>query len=147
MCTKLAVDCSLREQMYNNKKHTEMKTVQEICKLTGVTRKTLYYYDKIDLLKPVCRTGKQRSKRYSDEAVEILRQIKQYQEAGLTLTEIKNLRNTDVQEERIRLLTSAGHRLNTQKNIIAEELQRLNTVILREKEIMLKKDSENNQEG
>ena len=89
MYGKIAVDRSLREQMYSDKKHTEMKTVQEICKLTGVTRKTLYYYDKIDLLKPVCRAGKQRSKRYSDEAVEILKQIKKYQEAGLTLTEIK----------------------------------------------------------
>ena len=120
-----------------------MKTVQEICKLTGVTRKTLYYYDKIDLLKPVCRTGKQRSKRYSDEAVEILKQIKRYQEAGLTLTEIKQLRNTKVSEERIQILKSACRRLYSQNHKIEEEIKLLNTIILHETEVMNK----NNQEG
>lgn len=143
MYGKIAVDRSLREQMYSDKKHTEMKTVQEICKLTGVTRKTLYYYDKIDLLKPVCRAGKQRSKRYSDEAVEILKQIKRYQEAGLTLTEIKQLRNTKVSEERIQILKSACRRLYSQNHKIEEEIKLLNTIILHETEVMNK----NNQEG
>ncbi|MBQ6222548.1 MAG: MerR family transcriptional regulator [Solobacterium sp.] len=140
---KIAVDRSLREQMYSDKKQSEMKTVQEICKLTGVTRKTLYYYDKINLLKPVCRTGKQRSKRYSDEAVEILKQIKRYQEAGLTLTEIKCLRNTKVSEERVQILKSACRRLYSQNHKIEEEIKLLNSIILHETEVMNK----NNQEG
>lgn len=91
-----------------------MKTVQEICKLTGVTRKTLYYYDKIDLLKPVCRIGKQRSKRYSDEAVDQLMEIRIYKEAGLTLEEIRGVLGHSV-EEQCMTLNMAYQRLSEKK--------------------------------
>jgi len=31
----------------------QLKTVNEIAKLTGITIRTLHYYDGIDLLKPI----------------------------------------------------------------------------------------------
>lgn len=80
-----------------------MKTVKEMCALTGVSRKTLYYYDKIGILSPSRRIGKQKSKLYSDAAVKRLLLIKKYQEAGLTLEEIRRiLENSDTEETVIR---------------------------------------------
>ena len=78
-----------------------MKTVHEVCELTGVTRKRLFYYDKIGLLKPTKREGVQKSKMYNARAVEQLRAIMQYQDAGLRLSEIRKIIEADiaVQEE------------------------------------------------
>ena len=44
-----------------------MKTVNEVCLMMHVTRKTLYYYDKVDILKPTIRAGKQKAKLYDEE--------------------------------------------------------------------------------
>ena len=38
-----------------------MKTVNEVCLMMHVTRKTLYY-DKVGILKPTIRAGKQKAK-------------------------------------------------------------------------------------
>ncbi|MBQ1325319.1 MAG: MerR family transcriptional regulator [Solobacterium sp.] len=38
--------------MKNNAAKEKTYSVGEICSLTGVTRKTLFYYDRIALLKP-----------------------------------------------------------------------------------------------
>ena len=72
-----------------------MFTVHEVCKLTGVTRKRLFYYDKIGILKPTRREGTQKAKMYSPRAVEELRRILKYQEAGLRLNEISEILSGD----------------------------------------------------
>ena len=41
-------------------------TVAEISSITGVTRKTLFYYDKIGLLNPTNRIGPQMHKFYAE---------------------------------------------------------------------------------
>ncbi len=69
----------------------QMKTVREVCDLTGVTRKQLFYYDRIGLLKPTKRTGPQRAKLYGPKAVERLNLILMYQKAGLHLIEISEI--------------------------------------------------------
>ena len=70
---------------------TQMKTVREVCELTGVTRKQLFYYDRIGLLKPTKRTGPQKAKLYSSKAIERLNLILLYQKAGLHLSEISDI--------------------------------------------------------
>lgn len=68
-----------------------MKSVKEICLLTGVTRKTLFYYDRIGLLKPTMRIGSQGHKYYDEQAVETLQKIRLYKECGLKISEIRTL--------------------------------------------------------
>lgn len=108
-----------------------MKTVNEVCKAAGVTRKTLYYYDKIDLLKPVKRSGKQKAKLYSDTAVDTLKTIRQYQEAGLLLSEVRTILNQP--EKTIEILLNAQKRLFEQKQMLSEQILLLTKLIEEEK--------------
>ncbi len=108
-----------------------MKTVNELCKTAGVTRKTLYYYDKIDLLKPIKRSGKQKAKLYSDSAVDTLKTIKQYQEAGLLLSEVRMILNQP--EKTIEILLNVQKRLFEQKQMLGEQIILLAKLIEEEK--------------
>ena len=65
--------------------------MQEICRDLGITRKTLFYYDRIGILKPTVRTGKQKAKEYDEDAVRKLEKIIRYQAAGLKLEEIRGV--------------------------------------------------------
>ena len=48
-----------------NRNHDEtLYSVGEICRITGITRKTLFYYDRIGLLVPYKRTEPQQFKLY-----------------------------------------------------------------------------------
>ncbi len=64
-----------------------MKTVKEMAALTGVSPRTLRYYDSIGLLKPaqVTEAG---YRLYDDTALERLHMIIVYRELGLSLNEI-----------------------------------------------------------
>ncbi len=108
-----------------------MKTVNELCKTAGVTRKTLYYYDKIDLLKPIKRSGKQKAKLYSDSAVDSLKAIKLYQEAGLRLSEVRTVLNQP--EKTIEVLLDVQKRLFEQKQMLGEQIVLLTKLIEEEK--------------
>ncbi|MBQ1321890.1 MAG: MerR family transcriptional regulator, partial [Solobacterium sp.] len=74
---------------------TTIYTVSDICSLTGVTRKTLFYYDRIGLLKPVARSGPQNSKLYDQEGLRKLQRILRYREAGLQISEVRGLLRDD----------------------------------------------------
>ncbi len=56
----------------------KMKTVNEVCLMMHVTRKTLYYYDKVGILKPTIRAGKQKAKLYDEEQLLKLQMILKY---------------------------------------------------------------------
>ncbi|MBR2990313.1 MAG: MerR family transcriptional regulator [Solobacterium sp.] len=75
----------------NAEKEEITYSVGEICTLTGVTRKTLFYYDRIGLLKPYDRIGVQSHKVYDREALERLRSILLYRDAGLQIREVRYL--------------------------------------------------------
>ena len=57
-------------------------TVHEVCALTGLTERTLRYYDTIGLLKPSVRT-QAGYRLYGDEDLVTLRHILMYREPGL----------------------------------------------------------------
>ena len=61
-----------------------MKTVNEVCLMMHVTRKTLYYYDKVGILKPTIRAGKQKAKLYDEEQLLKLQMILKYKKAGVS---------------------------------------------------------------
>ena len=85
-------------------------SVSDLCALCGITRKTLFYYDRIGLLKPALRTGSQNFKMYAEEQVSRLRQIRQYRDAGLNLSEIRRILD-DPDTEPDRVLKDAMKRL------------------------------------
>lgn len=65
-----------------------MRTVKEISDLTGISVRTLHYYDEIGLLKP---TDKSEAgyRLYNDKALETLQQILFFREFDISLKEIK----------------------------------------------------------
>lgn len=65
-----------------------MYTVKEIADLAGVSRRTLRYYDQIDLLKP-SKTTEKGYRLYDEQALFRLQQILFYREIGIELTQIK----------------------------------------------------------
>jgi DNA-binding transcriptional MerR regulator len=64
-----------------------MRTVNEVSKLTGVSIRTLQYYDSIGLLPPAQRT-EAGYRLYDDTALERLQQILLFRELGFALSEI-----------------------------------------------------------
>ena len=67
-----------------------MKTVSQIAKLTGISIRTLQYYDEIGLLKPSEFTSSG-YRLYDDEALQTLQQILFFKELGFRLKEIKEI--------------------------------------------------------
>lgn len=67
-----------------------MRTVKDISKLTGISVRTLHYYDEIGLLKP---TDKSEAgyRLYDDKALEALQQILFFREFDISLKEIKTV--------------------------------------------------------
>lgn len=64
--------------------------INEVAKLTGITARTLHYYDEIDLLKPreITSSG---YRLYGIEEVEILQQIMFFKELDFKLSDIKEI--------------------------------------------------------
>lgn len=63
----------------------------EVCKLHNITKKTLLYYDKIDLFKPDYIDQSNNYRYYSRENLPILKQIIYMKNIGFSLNEIKNM--------------------------------------------------------
>jgi len=71
-----------------------MKTIREVCKLVGVTRRTLQEYDRIGLLSPAnkdSRTSSNDAWLYSDQDVWKLIQIQTLVAAGMKRKDIREL--------------------------------------------------------
>lgn len=64
--------------------------INEVAKLTGVTVRTLHYYDEIGLLKPSCITNSG-YRLYNEEALEKLQQILFFRELDFSLKDIKEI--------------------------------------------------------
>lgn len=65
-----------------------MRTVKEISDLTGISVRTLHYYDEIGLLKPT-EKSEAGYRLYDDHALETLQQILFFREFDISLKEIK----------------------------------------------------------
>lgn len=74
-----------------------MRTIGQLANVTAVTADTIRYYEKEGLLAPATKTAAG-YRLYDDEAVRRLRFIRQAQQCGFSLTEIRELltlRNSD----------------------------------------------------
>ena len=65
-----------------------MKTVKEVSELTGISVRTLHYYDEIGLLKPT-KVNNAGYRLYDDKAINKLSQILVFKELDLSLADIK----------------------------------------------------------
>lgn len=86
----------------------------ELAKLSGVTSRTLRYYDLIGLLSPK-RDEESNYRYYNSDDVDTLQQILLFKEMGLELAEIKKLISTLDKDKRIKLLTEHLKALNLRK--------------------------------
>lgn len=120
--------------MKSSIKEEMLFSVGKVCKQTGITRKTLFYYDKIGLLKPAERTRTQQFKRYDSSGLERLRKILEYRRSGLNIAEIRHLLD-DPDADRLRILNSAMHRLLDQKVGIDQEIRNLEALVREEKSL------------
>ena len=97
-----------------------MKTVKEVSMITGVSIRTLRYYDEIGLLKPteLSETG---YRLYDNKALEKLQEILFFRELEIPLIDIKKIMDTpNYDKEQI---------LITQKMLLEQKRNRLNGII------------------
>ncbi len=97
-----------------------MKTVKEVSKLTGISVRTLHYYDEIGLLKPT-QTNEAGYRLYDDKALEVLQQILFFREFDMPLGDIKSIME-DPELDRNQLL-------NSQREMLVLKKERLERII------------------
>ena len=106
-----------RRTMENN----GLCTVGMLCEKTGITRKTLFYYDRIGLLKPTVRSGIQEHKLYDEAACMRLSGILRFRRAGLRIDEIRRILD-DPDSNVPMILQNAVERCYAQQNILLEQV-------------------------
>lgn len=97
-----------------------MRTVKEISALTGISVRTLHYYDEIGLLKPTKKSGAG-YRLYDDKALETLQQILFFREFDVPLKEIKAVMNNPVLER--------NQILQMQRKMLAAKKERMERLI------------------
>ncbi len=123
--------------------------ISEFAKVTGISRRNLIFYDKIELLSPAVIDAENRYRYYTYYQIDTASVITVLREIGMPLKEIKNYLNKrtpklwidlmDEQkkkiEDRIRTLTQINDMLDMRTNLIKEGLQaeeNINTITLQE---------------
>lgn len=106
-----------------------MKTVKEIGRLTGVSVRTLHYYDEINLLKPTQITDAG-YRLYDDMALERLHSILLFRELQFPLKEIKAILDSPDFD--------AKAALNEQIKLLELQKKRLDKIISSAREILTK---------
>ena len=97
-----------------------MRTVKEISDLTGISVRTLHYYDEIGLLKPTEKSGAG-YRLYDDKALETLQQILFFREFDIPLKEIKAVMDNPVLKR--------NQILQMQRNMLIAKKERMERLI------------------
>ena len=100
-----------------------MLTVKQLSDLAGITRRTLHYYDEIDLLKPTetCSNG---YRYYGEDAILRLQQILLYRQLGLSLDMIRRILNNPSFDV---IAALQNHKKELKKRV--DQLQRLEKTV------------------
>lgn len=97
-----------------------MKTVKDVSEITGISIRTLRYYDEIGLLRPTKLTNSG-YRLYDNKALEKLQEIMFFRELEIPLIDIKKImENPNYDKEQLLL---------TQKNFLEKKRNRLNGII------------------
>ena len=115
----------------------DIRTINEVAKLTGITVRTLHYYDEIDLLAPsgVLDSG---YRIYDDECLKKLQQILFFKELGFELKKIKAILNDEEFDERLalenhrKLLLIKSNRIQSLINLVDKTLKGENNMSFKE---------------
>ncbi len=109
----------------------KLYTVKEVCEKYSITRKTLFYYDRINLIKPYSRQGVQQHKMYTEDELKLLDRVLLLRKCGLRIAEIVDfVRNSDTARQKALLLkvlerlqkemSDKASRIDSLKGLIAE---------------------------
>lgn len=115
-------------------------TITAVAHLSGVTQRTLRYYDEINLLRPG-RKGAQDCRLYSQEDLARLQQILFYRELDFSLEHIRTLMNQKHQD-RLAVLEKQSILLQEKRNRIDQILSTLEKTIAQEKGEITMSDQE-----
>ena len=97
-----------------------MRTVKEVSELTGISARTLHYYDEIGLFPP-SEKSEAGYRLYDDKALETLQQILFFREFDIPLKEIKAvMKNPSLDRSRI---------LRMQREMLVEKKERIERLI------------------
>lgn len=106
-------------------------TTKEFADLCKVEKRTLFFYDEIDLLKPV-ETSEKGYRLYSMEQFDTMSMIKALQSVGMSLNEIKELMNEQdishcksVLNNQINLLRQKQKELKMAEEILSQTMEHL----------------------
>lgn len=110
-----------------------MKTVKEVSDITGVSIRTLRYYDEIGLLKPT-RLTEAGYRLYDNQALEKLQQIMFFREIEVSLSDIKEIMDSPGYDKEQVLLTQKAllekkrNSLNGLIELITDVMKGVNTM-------------------
>ncbi len=97
-----------------------MRTVKEISNITGISVRTLHYYDEIGLLKPTDKSDAG-YRLYDDKALEQLQQILFFREFDIPLKEIKAVMENSV--------LGRNHILRMQRKMLRAKIERMENLV------------------
>lgn len=97
-----------------------MRTVKEISNITGISVRTLHYYDEIGLLKPTDKSDAG-YRLYDDKALEQLQQILFFREFDIPLKEIKAVMENPALDR--------NHILKMQREMLLTKIKRMEHLI------------------
>lgn len=97
-----------------------MRTVKEISNITGISVRTLHYYDEIGLLKPTDKSDAG-YRLYDDKALERLQQILFFREFDIPLKEIKAVMENPALDR--------NHILQMQRKMLTAKIERLEHLV------------------
>ena len=118
------------------KEEETLHTVGEVCRKYRITRKTLFYYDRVQLVLPSERSGSQNHKLYSKEDLMRLEKVLRYRNAGLTIEEIRNVQMKEDHsgnKEVIDYLNEIKERLIQDKKDKEEQIREIDVLIQEKK--------------
>src|SRR5271169_1238869 len=95
-------------------------TVNKLAKLSGVSARTLHFYDEIGLLKPAYY-GENNYRYYEEEQLLLLQQILFYRELGFQLNDIQKI----LKSESFDIIEA----LKSHKNVLKGDLERIQVLI------------------
>lgn len=104
-----------------------MRTVKDVSELTGISVRTLHYYDEIGLLKPTDVSGAG-YRLYDDKALETLQQILFFREFDMPLKDIKMImENPDL--DRDKMLESQKRMLELKKERLVRLIDSISDIL------------------
>jgi DNA-binding transcriptional MerR regulator len=119
-----------------------MKSVNEVCKLSGVSRRTLQYYDQIGLLPPSA-VKKSGYRQYNDKSLRRLWNILFYKELDISLNDIRLLLDNSEEMEK-EFLRQHKQILLTKKNRLQKMILSVNRILNDDFDISMLRDFDKN---